>query len=294
MHICETVYKISGTNQVYGNVPGICKITGKESTGLLFEDWVKDGFTEFGNLKPGTIISNEALFCFDEQSLILAKKTNKFFGTKEDVYKNNELKILAWQKKNKTSELPPPEKIGYIKTTDGYACLQRFRTYSHIIKGQDWYCLTKADKEQIFNLICAGAEIVSITETGQKHIFFKHRPGMWQLDDLFITPNIPEFIKIHTLLCDMMRLGFSQSEAIIGNYIQNRVELSGLQKWKLIEDELKKYRGTALFTFASWMLFISEKDKEAVQEMYKKKKDKKHGKINTRDCGGQTSLGFMA
>ena len=240
MHVCKRIYELSKTNMKYGDVPGICRITGEESTGIPFEKWVKSTFNDYAYLKPGTIISNEALFCFDEKSEFLMRKTGR--------------------------DKP-----------------QKFRTYSHIVLNDEWYCVTKADKKFIYDAIVAGAEIVSLNDTGQKHILFKHRNGMWQLDELFVVPNIDAFKHIHKLMCDMLRLGFSQTEVISGNYRFDRIELAGLTNWKIIEDEIKKYRGKKLFNFTSWMLFISDEDKENIQKMYDTKKSiKKQQDQNTK------------
>lgn len=60
-----------------GTSKGICRITGIESFGFPFSDWVKDTFTDQSYLHSGTIISNEALFCFDEASTLIQRITNK-------------------------------------------------------------------------------------------------------------------------------------------------------------------------------------------------------------------------
>lgn len=75
-HPCITLYNLSN-HPTYGDTEGICRITGQHSTGILFDKWVRDTFTDFHNLKPGTIISNEAMFCFEEQSEYLQKLTGK-------------------------------------------------------------------------------------------------------------------------------------------------------------------------------------------------------------------------
>ncbi len=212
MHSCEIIYKIGANSKRYGETPGICRITGKESTGLLFHNWVKPTFTDQAYLKPGTIISNEALFCFDEKSEIVQKKTGK-------------------------------DK------------LQRFRTYSHIVYKGKWYCKTKADKEEIYNMIINGAELVCLTDSGQKHVLFKHKPGMWQLDEMFVMPDISALKSLHSNMRGLMALGFSQKEIITGNYIQYRIQKAGLQAWLKAEKKIRKQRGTKLFNLASWMLF---------------------------------------
>jgi len=211
-HTCELVYRIGGNNIKYGAQKGFCRITGKESIGISFNEWVKDTFTDHASLFPGTIISNEALFCFDECSDIVMVQSGK--------------------------EKP-----------------QRFRTYSHIVCGNKWYCLTKADKEKIFNLICSGAEMVCLTDSGQKHILFKHKPGMWQLDEIYLIPDIEKLKRIHLNMCFLLKLGFSQKEVISGQYPTYKLLKIGYKEMKCYEDEIKNERGTAFFEFASWMLF---------------------------------------
>lgn len=75
-HPCEIMYQFSNA-KIYGEMPGVCRIIGKESTGIEFDKWVKDTFTDHAYLKPGTIISNEALFCFEEQSELLMRMTGR-------------------------------------------------------------------------------------------------------------------------------------------------------------------------------------------------------------------------
>jgi hypothetical protein len=213
-HICEIIYKENPVK--YGNIKGICRITGNKSQGLLFDKWVKKTFNDHGFLKSGTIISNEALFCFDEASELIQKKTGK-------------------EKK------------------------QRFRTYSHIVDNLgNWHCLTKANKREIYDFIINDAKVVCLTETGQKHIFFKHKLGFWQLDELFITPDIELFKFLHKNMCELMRLGFSQAEIIENKYRQHNIKKMELKIWYDIETKIKAYRGKGIFDFVSFMLFTDE------------------------------------
>lgn len=215
LHPCELVYQIGSENIIYGNTPGTCRITGKEALGLSFQKWVKNTFNDHSFLKPGDIISNEALFCFDEKSKIIQKKAGK-------------------------------EK------------LQRFRTYSHIIFNNEWHCVTKADKKRIFDLIVQGAKLVCLTDTGQKHIFFKHKLGMWQLDDIHIIPDIPKFKSLHKSMCELLDMGFSQTEVISGNYPTYKLLKIDTSKWRLLEKSISQHRGNSLFTFTSWLLFTTQ------------------------------------
>lgn len=213
-HPCIQIYNLSSKPK-YGEVKGVCRITGEESAGLDFNKWVRPTFNDYDHLLPGTIISNEALFCFDEASEELMLKVGK-------------------EKK------------------------QRFRTYSHIIYKGEWHAVTKADKEKIFNMICDGAELVCLTDTGQKHVLFKHRSGMWQLDDMYIAPDIELLKHLHSTMVNLLDIGFNQTSVITGVYNANFIQKNGFEAWRDNENELKKHRGTQMFDFAAWMLFINK------------------------------------
>lgn len=75
-HACFYIYSLSN-RPIYGNVEGFCRITGQQSQGVVFEKWVRDTFTDLGFLHPGNIISNEAMFCFEEGSEYLKQLTGK-------------------------------------------------------------------------------------------------------------------------------------------------------------------------------------------------------------------------
>lgn len=218
-HPCEYIYEIGANGKKYGSESGVCRITGNESTGLPFDKWVRNTFNDHDFLFPGSIISNEALFCFDEASEIVQYKSGK-------------------------------EK------------LQRFRTYSHIVKDGEWYCLTKADKKKIFELIIDGAELVCLTETGQKHLLFKHKTGMWQLNELYVKPDIELFSLLHYHMCELLAYQFSQTEIITGDYKSHRILKAGLNAWREHENILKQYRGMGMFDFTSFMLFSDKNNLE--------------------------------
>jgi hypothetical protein len=213
LHPCELLYEVAAIKKTYGTVPGVCRITGKESTGLPFKTWVRDTFTDHAYLKPGDIISNEALFCFDESSEVIQKLTDR--------------------------DKP-----------------QRFRTYSHIIANNAWHIYTKANKREMYQLITSGTcQVVCLSDSGQKHLYFKHRTGFWQLEDQFIVPDIDTLKFLHSRFGELLDVGFSQTEIITGNYIGYRVMKAGLQAWKTIEDQIKPLRGTLIFNFTAWIMY---------------------------------------
>jgi hypothetical protein len=209
-HPCEILYLFS-SNKIYGEEKGICRIIGKESTGLKFDDWVKDTFTDHASLYPGTIISNEALFSFEESSELIAKKVNK---DKQ----------------------------------------QRFRTYTHIVVNNEWYVLSKAQKKEIYELIINNEpDVCVISDSGQRHLLFKHKIGTWQFEDQFIQRDKETLTRIKMLGDELINNNFSKTEMLSGNYIQHRIMKYGVKKWRSIEERLTKYRGSAIFDLAIWL-----------------------------------------
>lgn len=215
-HPCIQLYRLAGAKFSVGNTSGVCRITGQPSTGMPFGDWVKDTFTDHAYLHPGDIISNEAAFCFTEDSTLIQAMTAR--------------------------DKP-----------------QRFRTYSHIVTGSEWLCLTKADKQRIVGLLLSGeCRIVCLTDSGQKHIFFKHRPGFWQLDETFVVPDLDDFAHLHGLMMRMLALGFGQTQVQTGHYHQQLILKAGLSRWQEIENQLSPRRGEPMFDFAAWLMFTEK------------------------------------
>lgn len=215
LHPCQMIYAAAGLTPPNTGIEGICRITGALSKGVSAEEWLKqkDKFNDHHYLKPGNIISHEALFCFEEQSAMLAQKTGR--------------------------DKP-----------------QRFRTYCHIIdKNGNWHALTKADKKLMYDLICGSAVIVSLTDTGQKHLFFKHRTGFWQLDETHIQPDIDTLARLHSGMMHLLELGFSQTEVKTGNYSSARIVKAGLEVWKAADAKIKAMRKTPIYDFAAWLMY---------------------------------------
>lgn len=213
MHPCERIYQLGASGAVFGTTPGVCRITGKQSQGIPFQKWVRDTFTDHGSLLPGTIISNEAAFCFEEKSAIIQRITGR----------------------------------------DKPQC---FRTYSHLVADGQWLLLTKADKQRMVDLLLNHhCEIVCLSDSGQKHLLFKHRPGYWQLEEMQLLPNLPLFSRLHSAMMALLEMGFSQAEVISGQYASNRLMKVELEAWQQHETEIGAYRGSQIFTFSSWLMY---------------------------------------
>ncbi|PSJ71635.1 hypothetical protein C7N43_38280 [Sphingobacteriales bacterium UPWRP_1] len=216
LHPCQLIYKAAGLIPSQTGEFGICRITGTQNTwGVSASEWLnnKEKFNDHNCLRPGNIISHEALFCFDEQSMLLAQKTGR--------------------------DKP-----------------QRFRTYCHLIdRAGDWHVLTKADKKLMYEIIANSPQLVCLTDTGQKHLLFKHRNGFWQLDENHITPNTEELVRLHGIMMQMLQLGFSQTEIQSGKYYPARVTKAGLYVWRELEEQIKNMRNYPIFDLAAWLMY---------------------------------------
>ncbi len=68
--------------------------------------------------------------------------------------------------------------------------IMRNGIYSHILKDQYFYCLTKTDKKQISELITHCDDILCFAGSGDKHLLCKHKSGMWQVEEITIIPSL--------------------------------------------------------------------------------------------------------
>lgn len=212
-HPCEIIFEASRQPLPSGGTQGVCRITGKASFGMPFQKWVKDTFTNHDVLRPGTIVSHEALFCFEEKSELIQAKTGR-------------------------------DKV------------QKFRTYSHIVDAKgEWHCLTKADKRKIIDLLLDGPQLVCLTDSGQKHVLFKNRPPMWQLDDSHIEPDAAMFRYLHDNMMALLAMGFSQAEVTSGRYSNQRILVAGIEAWKPVETKIAGRRGEPIFDLAAWLMY---------------------------------------
>ena len=236
-HPVEIIYSAAGRPIEYGNTHGICRITGKDGVGLLFDKWVKDTFTDHSYLFPGDIVSNAALFCFDEQSVLIQAMTGR-------------------------------DKV------------QKFRTYSHFVTGDgEWKVFTKADKREMFSLLTEDSpRVVVMSDSGQKHLVFKHRPGMWQLEEANISADVKRLLFLHDHMQQLLEMGFSQKEVISGDYAYHRIFKAGPQEWKRVEAIIAPLRRTGIFDVAAWLLFAPENNENGT----------------THTTGGSREINFSA
>ncbi len=97
-----------------------------------------------------------------------------------------------------------------------------------------------------------------LTDTGQKHLLFKGRLGFWQLDELFIVPDVEDFKTLHTDCMALLEKGFTQGEVTSGNYNQKTILSIGIEAFYELENKIKDKRGTPMFILATWLLFYNK------------------------------------
>lgn len=218
-HPCLIIAEIArekGTKINYGNTEGTCRITGVESKGVPFDDWIKPTFTDIDDLYPGDIISDEARFCFEEKSKIIQKMNNR--------------------------EKP-----------------QRFRTYSHFVIDESWSTFTKADKARMkWMLLNQSPEIACMSQSGQRHLLFKHKIGWWQLEDAQMMPDKELLSKVSQTVDYLYSLGFTQEEIKTGRYENYKVAKVGIDIWQPLKEEADKYRGSLIFDIAYFLMTKDE------------------------------------
>lgn len=107
----------------------------------------------------------------------------------------------------------------------------------------------------MYEIITNSPQLVCLTDTGQKHLLFKHRNGFWQLDENHIPPNTEELVRLHEVMMQLLLIGFSQTEVHTGKYYPARVANAGLQVWRNLEDKIKLMRNHPIFDLSAWLMY---------------------------------------
>jgi hypothetical protein len=132
---------------------------------------------------------------------------------------------------------------------------QRMRNYSHFIVSGEWLPLSKTDKAQMTDILLRQDwQAAIIAQSGQKHIIFRAQPRVVQFEELAILDisRLGEVLQI----IEALYQAFSKSEIELGNYARHRIVKFGIEAWIELENQIKPWRGTALFGLA---LFLAQK-----------------------------------
>lgn len=77
MTVAERIYQAAGSPVIVGDATGACRTCGADGVGVPFGAWVKEGFTNHDLLLPGLIVCRACLFCFEDKSELLMRRTGR-------------------------------------------------------------------------------------------------------------------------------------------------------------------------------------------------------------------------
>jgi len=134
---------------------------------------------------------------------------------------------------------------------------QKMRNYSHFVLDGVWTPLSKGDKRRMRELLFAGAEVVVIAESGQKHLLPWARLGWWTFETSIIRPFPEHLAHILNTIEPLYNGGISKAEIETGQYDPRRILAIGLDAWRVAEEQIKTWRGTVPLALA---LFLAQKE----------------------------------
>lgn len=148
---------------------------------------------------------------------------------------------------------------------------QRLRNYSHIVRGDEWHCLSKGQKSEMRRLLLdppAGEWLAVIAESGQKHIIFRAPVAFGrercaiQFEETRLTYVPADLRALIDATTALLTGGLSKSEIASGDYASYRLMRLGLDSFLPHETTIRPRRGSALFRLA---LFLAQGDPDERQ-----------------------------
>lgn len=73
----RAIFSAAGSPPQPGDTAGDCRLCGEAGIGQPWADWVKDTFTDWDKLWPGTIVCHACLFCTDDHNVTLQERTGR-------------------------------------------------------------------------------------------------------------------------------------------------------------------------------------------------------------------------
>lgn len=134
--------------------------------------------------------------------------------------------------------------------------LQRMRNYSHFVLNGQWYPLSKADKTRMYDLLLQCPELSVIAVSGQKHLIFRAQPGMWQIEEAAVQPELGLLQDLTRRVVPLYSNGFKKSEIRTGEYKTYRVKKYGVDRWYHDDMPLREWRGSPYLELA---VFLAQK-----------------------------------
>jgi hypothetical protein len=149
------------------------------------------------------------------------------------------------------------DKSALLREKTGRENLQKMRTYSHFVVDGKWYPLTKGEKRQMRELLSRNPAVAVISETGQKHLIFRARPGWWQFEECALLPCWPTVENLIGPVEELLTGGFSKAEIESGNFISYRIHKFGVDRWRTLVQPLLRVNRSIQFQIA---VFLAQKD----------------------------------
>jgi len=136
---------------------------------------------------------------------------------------------------------------------------QRMRNYSHFVTGKgEWIPCSKGDKRRMRELLADEPAVAIIAVSGQKHIIFRAQEGWWQFEEQTLRPFPADLARLLGIV-EQLYAGFSKADIETGRYPQHRIILFGVARWRELESEIKRARGTVRLSLA---LFLAQKEED--------------------------------
>jgi len=135
---------------------------------------------------------------------------------------------------------------------------QLMRNYSHIVLHGVWYPLSKAQKTETYALLLQLPEVAVIAVSGQKHLLFRARPGLWQVEEQAVIPDVATLQAIMEHVQALYDAGFGKAQIQTGEYSSYMMARCDLAAWQQHETALRRWRGSALFELAIYLVQKTE------------------------------------
>jgi hypothetical protein len=134
--------------------------------------------------------------------------------------------------------------------------------WSHFVVDGQYVVLSKADKMQMRGILARSPAVAVIAESGQKHLAFRAKVGMWQFEFRQI-PAAPGLLaQILEVTDALYSAGATKTEIETGRYSAASIQRVGLSEWRRRECSLREQRGTPLFELACFLTLKGSQEDE--------------------------------
>lgn len=203
----------------------ICRICGKAGEGAPFAGWVRDTFTNYDLLKPGTIICNDCMFWFEQRSTELQRRMGKDKPQRMQNYTHFVIGGV-WEPVSKGNK----KRMAELLLTPPFPELAAIA-----VSGQ---------KHLAFR--------ARRNAPGQA-------AGWVQFEEQSAWVDPRELAKLMRIV-ERLYTVFSKGEIETGKYFPARIMTFGVGPWHDLEEQIRPIRSTVLFQIALFLAQRSEDD----------------------------------